>query len=268
MTGQFLDIERLLGLEKKVVGVRLLPSDSHPVSAMGLRYCEALLKAADGRNLVFEGSGSLCHASDVALGVSGPKYADIQPRVSEKVSQVLVAPLSGWPFKEKPEVVLVVCDPSQAMHMANALSYRMAHIDGNIAVCGLTAYTTLTGKPSLSLLCGSCRLYAGVRNNELALSFSFSDLLKVRHGLARMEAVRTVRIGELELTPSSRLTLKILSERGRSTQGELVRASGLSVRAVRYALKELSGGGVVWECRDFTDKRKRVYELSPRRGSL
>ena len=258
------EIEQLLGLDRRIVGVRLIGRRSHQDALTGVRFCEGLVRALNGESIVFEGSGTLCHASDAALGFAKPKYADIQPRISTVTHQAIIAPLADWPFKGNPKTAIMVCNPSQAMHIANAVESTMAHIDGEIAVCGLVAYTTSTEKPSLSLLCNSCRLYAGILKNELAVSFPCSELDQIRDSLGKMEAVVSYDIGSLSLTPSSKLVYKILTERGRSTQQNLRDSSGLSERAIRGALSQLKRRCIISERQDFSDMRKRLYELSKR----
>lgn len=254
-------IEELLGLDRRLLGISLLRARRHPASAGRLRFCEALIQASGGEGLVFSGSGALCSASDVALGISEPKYAHIEPKVKGKTSQIIMGPLSRWPFKEPPQLVMVVCDPRQAMQVSLALGSELDHIDGEIAVCGLTAYTVSNKKPSLSLLCNSCRLYAGVKGNELALSFPFVKLNEVASNLGKMGGIPRTKVRDLKLTPSARLVFKILKERGRSGQRELVSTSGLSERAVRNALNQLKRKKLIREKPDFSDMRRRMYEL-------
>ena len=220
------------------------------------------MKACEGRTLLISGSGSLCHASDVSLGIEEPRYAQINPRVVSKVKQIIIGPISEWEFKDAPQVIISILKPAQAMHIANALGAKPTFTDGEIAVCGLTAYAFNTGKPSLSLLCNSCRLYAGVRDNELALSVGFEDFKGLMKSLSKLEGARRMRLVDRELTPSSRLIHRILAERGSSTQSELLHSSALSERSLRNSLKQLVGHGVVSESVDFSDRRRRIYELS------
>ncbi|MFH1788312.1 MAG: DUF169 domain-containing protein [Candidatus Altiarchaeota archaeon] len=254
-------IEELLGLDRGIVGVCLLSKTKYSHVTHGLRFCEAVMKAAEGRNLVVSNSDSLCPASDVVLGIEKPKYAQIKPRVESITRQVILGPISEWMFKEKPQVAILIARPSQAMHIANALGVKPTMTDGEVALCGITVYTILTKNPSTSLLCNSCRLYAGVRDNELSLSFSFTELEGLKSALSKMEGVRRIRLVDFELPPSCRLVHRILSEKGSSTQAELLRASALSERSLRNALKQLAGKGVVSESVDFSDRRRRIYKL-------
>ncbi|MBX0296808.1 winged helix-turn-helix transcriptional regulator [Haloarcula nitratireducens] len=61
--------------------------------------------------------------------------------------------------------------------------------------------------------------------------------------------------------PSAKLVYKTLEYEGELTQGQLVDETRLSVRTVRYALRELQDRDVIREEIYFADARKRLYSL-------
>lgn len=64
-----------------------------------------------------------------------------------------------------------------------------------------------------------------------------------------------------ELPPSAKLVAKVLETDAPSSQGDLVEASLLPDRTVRYALNRLEEAGLV-DCRySLTDARKQLYYL-------
>lgn len=257
-------LQNFLSLEKKIIGITLLKGGRYDVNVSHLRFCEALVRGVNGESMVFEGSMSLCPSSDVALGFTQPKYVDISPRVKRKTKRILIAPLDCWDFKEKPEVALVICEPSQAMQVTIALGENLSTVDGQIAVCGLTSHTINEHESCLSLLCNSCRLYAGVKPNELGLAFPFSRLSGLWENIKKIGKISPkIQLDEHEITPSSRLILQILEERGRSTQKELIKVSGLSERSVRNSLKQLRKKDIIIQKSDISDMRAKVYSIKP-----
>lgn len=65
-----------------------------------------------------------------------------------------------------------------------------------------------------------------------------------------------------DLSPSAKLVYTVLDHRGSTTQKELIQASRLSARTVRYALGDLQDAGIVTERVYLPDARQSLYELA------
>jgi DNA-binding MarR family transcriptional regulator len=65
-----------------------------------------------------------------------------------------------------------------------------------------------------------------------------------------------------DLPPSAKLVAKVLQTDAPMSQGQLVEASLLPNRTVRYALNRLDDVNLVKSRYSFTDARKQVYYLS------
>lgn len=65
-----------------------------------------------------------------------------------------------------------------------------------------------------------------------------------------------------DLPPSAKLVAKVLETDAPLSQGQLVEASLLPDRTVRYALNRLEEAGLVDSRYSFTDARKQVYYLA------
>ncbi|MBR1368774.1 hypothetical protein RJ53_04315 [Methanocalculus chunghsingensis] len=63
------------------------------------------------------------------------------------------------------------------------------------------------------------------------------------------------------LPPSAKLLYKVLESGGQMTQKELVTATSLSQRTVRYSLKRLKDEGYIVERYYFADARQSLYGL-------
>jgi DNA-binding MarR family transcriptional regulator len=65
-----------------------------------------------------------------------------------------------------------------------------------------------------------------------------------------------------DLSPSAKLVYTVLDHSGPTTQKELIQASRLSARTVRYALGDLQDADIVTERVYLPDARQSLYELS------
>lgn len=63
-------------------------------------------------------------------------------------------------------------------------------------------------------------------------------------------------------SPTARLVLATLRERGPSSQGDLVEATGRSRRAIRSAVQELEACDAISVSVDLRDARRRRYEAT------
>jgi DNA-binding MarR family transcriptional regulator len=63
-----------------------------------------------------------------------------------------------------------------------------------------------------------------------------------------------------QLSPSTKLVLKILQLNGWMTQREIVGETNLPPRTVKYAIKKLKEQKIVQEKPDFKDMRRKYYK--------
>ena len=72
------------------------------------------------------------------------------------------------------------------------------------------------------------------------------------------ELLDTVR----ELPPSAKLVFRVLEAEGDMTQQQVIEATGLPGRTVRYAVSELEESGAITKRPSLFDARQRVYSLT------
>ena len=63
-----------------------------------------------------------------------------------------------------------------------------------------------------------------------------------------------------QLSPSTKLVLKVLQLNGWMTQREIIGETTLSPRTVKYAIKKLKEKKIVQERPDFNDMRSKYYK--------
>lgn len=121
---------------------------------------------------------------------SGKKVADALPKLEEFNEVIAYAPLEKAEFV--PDAVVIIAKPIQGMKLAQAIVYKdqprvKADFSGIQSLCAdAVARTILTKTPNVTLACDGSRNYAGVKDEELIVSFAKENL----NGL--MDAVKNL----------------------------------------------------------------------------
>jgi len=197
-------LQTILGLKKLPVAVKL-HADERPEGFKELekpiRYCISIYEASEGEKLILPKMKHACLTGAYALGItelpsnikSGEapyhhglfKSIDAArramseiPRVNTTTTATLVAPLERMPLK--PDVVLLICNPKQAMLIANAFIYEQggptvgATFTGAQALCGYaTAVPYVSKQPNFSFGCYGCRLSAKIGDEDMYCGVPF-----------------------------------------------------------------------------------------------
>lgn len=205
-----------LDLERKIVGVSFLfdsdefeRADARPPAAR-MPYCVMVKRAMLGNSIkaLFDDFG--CRASARALGImdtdeffsSGRHYRKLglyhDLVIAKNIRQnmticrhrahgVMIKPLEAC--TQAPDVVLLACNPYQAMRVVQAYTYQFGYhthfkMSGNQAICSeCTAYPFESNSINISMLCAGTRHMAGWRDEELAIGFPFHFFLPIVEGL-------------------------------------------------------------------------------------
>lgn len=230
----------LLDIARKPVGVKFLLSGedykAFPAQELKSRmsYCTTVRRAGEGIGCKFHFGHMACSGGAVALGlekqteqmISGERrykqgaYQDLC--MCRKVSKhmtycqhsaygVAVMPLDE--FLVDPDVVVIVCEPFQAMRLVQAYAYSNGHAE-NICLSGMQAICQeCTSLPfendqlNLSLMCAGTRMLAGWKNSEMALGMPYRIFVELVEGLK-------ATVNPLERDAGKRAIAQRLSERG------------------------------------------------------
>jgi uncharacterized protein (DUF169 family) len=110
--------------------------------------------------------GRVFMANTFKLGDTGKKYAG-----------VVIAPLAL--AQDEPAVVVVYCNPAQAMRLIHAHAYDTgekvtADTVAEAAVCSSIGFAHATGKPVIGFPCLGDRGYGGTQNHELIFAAPYA----------------------------------------------------------------------------------------------
>ncbi len=209
-------LEILLALERKPVGVKFLLTkedyDEWPAveNKHRMSYCTVVRRATQGRSQKIHRGHSACLGGAMALGFEEPTQEVVSGRrrfsqgsyrdlgIARKISKnmvfckhrtygVSVMPLEA--YDTEPDVVLIICNPFNAMRVVQGYAYENGHAN-NIKLAGMAAICQeCTSLPyeenqlNLSLLCSGTRMLAGWRKDEMALGMPFRLYLEMVDGL-------------------------------------------------------------------------------------
>ncbi|HOJ72107.1 MAG TPA: DUF169 domain-containing protein [Syntrophorhabdaceae bacterium] len=206
------DMIRILGLATSPVGVRFLKQeDAYPEGAEVLeqhRYCQALMKARHGGNVILDGDGISCPAAASAFGIKslpsglksgkglvgfgivseeavGKRMFELMPRLKDnEIKAIHLFPLES--AGHIPDVVVVEDEIEKLMWIG--LAYL--HATGGERILSTTAILQATcvdttiipyteQRLNMSYGCYGCRDATDIGSNETVLGFPVSVLDKI-----------------------------------------------------------------------------------------
>jgi len=188
------------------------------------RHCEMIQEVRTrGVSFFAPPSRQLCKVAAVSLGLMNPteelrkhqvrelfqtrhrfktekllwKFLENTPKVPEKCAAILYGPLGSMPIE--PDVVVLICDPLQAMKLFQAHQYLTGEranlsLGGLFSLCADAVSTPhMAGSINLAIGCEGAREHAGLRDYELSVGFPYSmanALTEALQTLAKYEGVK------------------------------------------------------------------------------
>jgi len=212
-------IHSALGPERPGVGVTFFSDEREyrncaaETARHALSFCMMVKLAAMGRTLKADESRVSCPGAKRALGLirpnedfnSGARYfslglyknMDTARATAETVTLIPPGDVYGFSVQElascdePPQVVILVCNPYQAMRIVQGYAYHFGpapgiRSNGMQGVCSeLTARPFVTGDINVSLLCSNTRFSCAWRDAELGVGMPFEMLPIVLDGVIR-----------------------------------------------------------------------------------
>jgi uncharacterized protein (DUF169 family) len=215
-------IKDQLGLDKSPVAIKLVSNKEHIPEGISkiegnFRHCEMVQKALQGE--IFYSTAKeqqLCNGAG-ALGLTEPssklksgemhysmgKFSSLEsskrtinsvPKIHNIMKAVVYAPLDATPYT--PDVVIIVCNPQQAMRLSQSMVYTlndrfMADFAGIQSVCGdAVAGPYETKKPNITLGCDASRKFAGIKPYELIVGMNGEDIGCVINALDELNEIK------------------------------------------------------------------------------
>jgi uncharacterized protein (DUF169 family) len=215
-------IKDQLGLDKSPVAIKLVSNKEHILEGISkiegnFRHCEMVQKALKGE--IFYSTAKeqqLCNGAG-ALGLTEPssklksgemhysmgKFSSLEsakrtvnyvPKINNIMKAVVYAPLDATPYT--PDVVIIVCNPQQAMRLSQSMVYTLndrfiADFAGIQSLCGdAVARPYKTKKPNITLGCDASRKFAGIKPYELIVGMNGEDIGCVINALDELNEIK------------------------------------------------------------------------------
>lgn len=211
-------IKNHLKLEKSPVALKfVLREEDIPEGIKkiekGARHCELVQKASRGETFYSTQDEQTCKGGASALGLmeapekvkTGELYKDLGrfssigsakrtvdqiPKIENVMYALVYAPLERANFD--PDVILVICNPLQAMKLAQAMVYTLggrveADFSGIQSVCAdAVAGPFTTKRPNITMGCSGSRKYADLQPDEVIVGLNGENIGCIVNALENM----------------------------------------------------------------------------------
>lgn len=201
-------IKDKLGLEKSPVAIKLVLKEEDipegiPKIQENIRHCEMVQKAAKGEIFYATAEEEMCKGGAGALGLMEPpekvktgemyyslgrfsslgsakRTVDAIPKIEPVMKAIAYSPLETTPYD--PDVVVIICNPKQAMMLAQAMVYTLggrfeADFAGIQSICGdAVAGPYTTKKPNITLGCSGSRKFADIKSDEVIVGMNGENI--------------------------------------------------------------------------------------------
>lgn len=211
-------MKAVLDLEREIVGIKFLFNEEDfekadaPLVEHSMYYCLMVKQAMSGQALKAKRESFSCKGSVRALGLeapdayftSGQHYSRLGIYEDLTVSKAIVKSMTlcnhlayGMMIKPlhtfdvKPDVVLMVTTPMEAMRIIQGYTYKYGttnqlKMSGNQAVCSeCTAYPLENNTINLSVLCGGTRAVARWKESEMGIGLPFNQFDAMAEGVIK-----------------------------------------------------------------------------------
>jgi uncharacterized protein (DUF169 family) len=111
---------------------------------------------------------------------SAKRTVDAIPKIDPIMKAIAYSPLETTPFD--PDVVVIICNPKQAMQLAQAMVYTLggrfeADFSGIQSICGdAVAGPYTTKKPNITLGCSGSRKFADIKSDEVIVGMNGENI--------------------------------------------------------------------------------------------
>jgi len=192
-----LKIKNKLGLKKSPVAIKLvLKEDDIPdgISKIEehMRHCEMVQKAAQGDTFYATAEQQACKGGAGAIGLmeppekvkSGEMYYSLGrfSSLGSAKRTVDAIPKIDPIMKSDPDVVVIICNPKQAMQLAQAMVYTLggrfeADFAGIQSICGdAVAGPYTTKRPNITLGCSGSRKFADIKPDDVIVGMNDENI--------------------------------------------------------------------------------------------
>ena len=191
-------VQEYLGMATRPVGVKLVVdgeelehSDYEKVDIRG-PFCRFVHDASRGKKFFIELPDIDCNKAEIVVGFKEPRFANIEPRVKEKVKALVVGPTGDA------DVVMLILNAGQAMTLSNLLPEIKLSFRKNRTVCGeglATVYNTK--QPSMTLLCIGARTDGNFEPEEMLITLPYKTFLELPAKMSKFASLSRQAVDSL-----------------------------------------------------------------------
>ena len=185
-----LKIQEYLGMSTRPVGVKLIrqgdPVDNTNYDKIDSKesFCRFVHESAKGKNFIMRREDLDCNKAEIVLGFREPRFANIEPRIKEKIIGVRIGPIADA------DAVMLVLNPEQGMTLGNLLAGLKVTFKWNRTVCGEGMASVYNSKqPTMTLLCIGARTDGDFKPGELLVTLPYKMFLDLPARMGRFASL-------------------------------------------------------------------------------
>ena len=202
------EFKERLNLDKSPVAIKfVLREEDIPEGIKkideNIRHCEMVQKAAQGEIFYATSEEQMCKGGSSALGLqetpekiktgefyqslgrfsslgSAKRTMESIPKIEPMMKAIIYAPLESNKFD--PDVVVIICNPAQAMRLAQAMVYNRggrveASFSGIQSVCAdAVAGPFINNTANFTIGCSGSRQYADIKPDEVIVGMNGENI--------------------------------------------------------------------------------------------
>lgn len=250
----------LIDTNRRIVGVKVLKDEeefnNYNIKPLDnpLSYCVGIKSATLGHRIKIDANTSGCKGSSRVLGLTDESqayrdgfegfslglYKDVEvsmkcaseiKALSSSNHGVIIQPIEYFEQKFPPDLVLVVCNPREAMRILQGYSYHFGVLkdicmSGNQGICfEATAFPLNNNTVNVSFLCSGTRYLSSWSKDEVAAGIPYSLFPKVIDGI--LNTINPIEMDERKRQIQKNLEMSCISsysiEYGKTYYTELER---------------------------------------------
>ncbi len=169
-----------LGMLTQPVGVKLIRQGdqidtTHYDKADGRKtFCWYVHEASRGKSFLVRWEDLDCNRAEIVLGFREPRFANIEPRIREKITGVRIGPVADA------DAVMLVLNPEQGMTITNLLPEIRVSFKKNRTVCGEGMASVYNNQqPTMTPLCVGARTDGGFQADELLVTLPYKMFMEL-----------------------------------------------------------------------------------------
>ena len=191
-------VQEYLGMETRPVGIKLVTGEetveilpSEKADSRG-PFCRYVHEASRGKNFVIDLQDVDCNKAEIVIGFKEPRFANIEPRIKEKVNAIRIGPSTDA------DVVMLVLNAAQAMTLSNLLPEIRLSFRKNRTVCGEgLAAVYNTRQPTMTLLCIGARTDGCFEPEELLVTLPHKTFLELPAKMTKFSSLSRQAVDSL-----------------------------------------------------------------------